>query len=72
MTASLYPNSSLETQILASFPGMSNLNPQDVDIARQYIDTRNEYDYSTCTNLGVNWYDTVHTFFLLVLEAEGR
>lgn len=63
---------SLETQLLTSFPGMSKLNSQDWDIANQYLDTRTEYSVSTCTNLGVNWDETVHTFFLLVLEAEGR
>ncbi len=63
---------SLETQLLTDFPGMSELHPQDWDIAKQYIDIGNEYLVSNCTNLGVNWNDTVHTFFLLILEAEGR
>mgnify|MGYP006348770653 FL=1 len=68
MNTFLHSYNSLETELLISLPGMSGLQPQDWDIAKQYIDVRTEY----VSSLGVNWYDTVHTFFLLVLEAEGR
>ena len=51
-------------------PAVSLLNPTDWHLANSYLQD-NEYKIDFKYLSHIEWYETVHTFLLLICEAEG-
>ena len=61
----------LEAVLESDTPGIIYLTALDAFLVSSYL-LNSEYSFTYKYLTNSEWYDTVHTFFLLVLEAEGR
>ena len=61
---------SILDSLMTQFPGISHLNQTDYLLADSYIQGY-EYNQNFKYLSNQEWYETVHTFLLLVCEAEG-